>query len=182
NPKFEEMTKPQEEEQEPMLFTRYFGAQIAMVDYTEVFSGKDLNSQTWMFGLKLTGPGYLIEEVPLDIDLMVAIEPPKYYDESISTSPTTGFLLFSNVALKVPFIDQPNSIIYYSLGLTGSYTNFKVTVGTTTFDSQEVKIGATAGFGAAMRFKQKYFIQVDWKYFYEKTQYMGYSASFGFKY
>lgn len=182
NPDFEEMTKKPEEEQEPMLFTRYFGLQLAMIDYTEKFADKTLNSQTLMYGLKLSGPGYLLEQVPLDIDVLLSMTPPAYYDERLATAPTTGFFLVSNIGLKVPFIDTPHSIIYYSLGLTGSYTNFTLTIGSTNLDVQEFKIGAVGGLGAAMRFSRKYFMQVDWKYYYEKTQYMGYNASFGFKY
>ena len=182
NPAFEEMSKEPDPEQEPMLFTRYFGGQVAMVNFTEEFSGQELSSETLLFGLKMAGPGFLLEEVPLDIDLLLSMDAPSYYDDKLATAPTTGFFILSNITLKVPFVDTPNSIVYYSLGLTGSYTNFAVTIGSTTLDSQEFRIGAIGGFGAAMRFSKKYFIQVDWKYYYEKTSYMGYAASFGLQY
>ena len=182
NPDFEEMTKEPEVEQEPMLFTRYFGGQVSMVDFTEEFGGQNLNAQTLVYGLKMAGPGFLLEEVPLDIDLLLSMTPPSYYDDKLATAPTTGFFLITNLALKVPFIDTPNSIVYYSLGMTGSYTNFTLTIGPSVLDVQEVRLGAIAGLGAAMRFSRKYFIQVDWKYYYEKTQYMGYGTSFGLQY
>ena len=182
NPQYEEYSKEPEEEKEPMLFTRYIGAQLANVDFTEIFSGSELSAQTFLYGVKLTGPGFLLEEVPLDIDILLAISPPSYYDEILATAPTSGFFMITNLALKVPFFDRKNAIIYYSLGLTGNYTKFNVNIGSSVLDSQEFRIGALAGLGAAMRFGEKYFFQIDSKYYYEKTKYLGFAASFGIQY
>ncbi|MCB9026841.1 MAG: hypothetical protein H6625_11020 [Bdellovibrionaceae bacterium] len=182
NPEFEDYDKKPEKKKEPMLFTRYFGAQLAFVNYTELISGRKLSSKTTLYGLKMTGPGFLLEEVPLDIDILISITPPSYYDEYLTTAPATGFIFVSNLALKMPFYDAKNLIIYYSLGFTGSYTNFKIPIGSSNLDSQEVKVGVIGGLGAAMRFSEKYFFQFDTKYYYEKTQYVGYGASFGFQY
>lgn len=182
NPEFEEVTKEPEPQKEPMLFTRYLGLSVHSVQFKEAFSGGDLDAATPMYGLKLTGPGYLFEEIPLDIDILLAPEPPEYYDKVLATAPSSGLLIFTSMALKFPFIDLDNFHIYYSLGLVGNYSRFKIQIGSNTFDSQEFKVGLLGGLGAAMRIKGRYFIQGDARYYYEKTKYWGYAISFGLQY
>lgn len=182
NPEFEELTQEPQPKLESMLFTRFLALNLASIQYKEKFSPQDLSAPVQFFGLKMTGPGYLFEEIPLDIDLLISPKPPAYYDDKLATAPSTGFLLFSSVSLKFPFIDLDNSQVYYSLGLFGNYSNYSIKIGSNNFDSQELKLGVVGGVGAAMRFHRKYFIQSDARYYHEKTKYWGYSFSFGLQY
>jgi hypothetical protein len=182
NPDFEEAVKDPAPPKEPLLFTRYLAVNMAMINYKEEFVGQDLSASTPMYGLKLTGPGYLFEEVPLDIDILVAPTPPSYYDEKLATAPSTGFLLFTSMSLKFPFLDFDDSQVYYSLGIMGNYSKFNIRIGNSQLDNQELKIGLVGGLGAALRFARRYFIQSDARYYYEKTNYLGYSFSFGLQY
>jgi hypothetical protein len=182
NPEFDEVTKETEPQQEPLLFTRFMGLSLNSIQYKEAFAGGDLQSSTPFYGLKLTGPGYLFEEVPLDIDILLAPAPPDYYDRVLSTAPSSGLAIFSTLALKFPFIDLDNFHVYYSLGLLANYSRFKIQIGSNSFDSQEFKVGLLGGLGAALRFRGRFFLQGDARYYYEKTEYWGYGISFGRQY
>jgi hypothetical protein len=161
---------------DPLYFTRYLGGALASVNFTEKFSGRKLSDNMLMYGLRMTGPGVLFDGPPLDFNLWFTMEKPGYYSRFSSSTPT-GFMMFSDVMLTLPLMEKKDWNIYYGVGLMGVYTRYKVKVKTSEFDSQEFRVGADFGLGTAYRFG-KYAIRADAKYYYEKSQYMGFVGSF----
>lgn len=167
---------------EPLYFTRYLGGALALVNFTEKFSGKKLSDQMKMFGVRMTGPGTLFDGPPLDFNFWVSVDKPGYYNQFASTAPS-GFLLFTDVAFILPAYEKTDWLINYGIGLMGVYTRYSVPVANKTtnkeadFDSQEFRIGVDFQVGGAYRFN-RYAVRADVKYYYEKTQYLGFLTSF----
>lgn len=161
----------------PLYFTRYIGGAVAYVNFTEKFSGKALRDNMLMYGLRMTGPGTLIEDgPPLDFNFWFSIDKPDYYKRFTPDKPS-GFLMFGDIMAMLPLIDTKNTIINYGLGVMWVFTKYKVRVNNRDFDSSEFRIGFDAALGVGQKFG-KYMVRADAKYYYEKTQYFGYILSF----
>lgn len=165
---------------EPLYFSRYVGGALAMVNFTEKFSGQKLHDRMTMYGLRMTGPGVLIDGPPIDFNIWLSLQKPGYYS-GFTSEPVTGFLLFGDTMVLLPFVEWKNSLINYGPGIMWTYTNYKVKVKNSKFDSQEFRVGLDFGLGYAYRFRP-YAVRVDAKYYFEKTQYLGYLVSFQTEY
>lgn len=170
-----------EEEQQlgkaPIYFTRYLGAAVAMVNFTEKFSGKAFHDPMMMYGLRMTGPGTLIEDgPPLDFNFWFSVDKPGYYSKFTPKKPT-GFLLFGDIMAMLPLIDAKRYIVNYGIGIMWTYTKYSVNINNKNYDSSEFRIGLDAGLGLGVKFG-KYIVRADGKYYYEKTQYFSGIMSF----
>lgn len=170
----------------PIYLTRYLGGAVAMVDFTEKFSGRKLKDQMLMYGLRMMGPGVLFDGPPLDFNLWFSLDKPSYYDR-FSTG-ANGFLLFGDVMAMMPLVNLDDWAVSYGLGLMWTFTKYRVQVtraGTNVpenTDSLEFRMGLDVGLGVSRRIAKKYMIRADAKYYYEKTQYLGYMLSFHSEY
>jgi hypothetical protein len=164
----------------PLYFTRYLGAALAMVNFTEKFSGQKLSDDMLMYGLRMSGPGTLFDGPPLDVNVWFSMQKPGYYSRFSNGSPT-GFMMFGDVMIQLPFIDAKRTLVTYGLGAMWTYTRYSVPVKNVTFDSQEFRMGAVAGVGLGQKFG-KFMLRGDVKYYYEKAQYFGYLGSFQMEY
>ncbi len=170
----------------PLYLTRYLGGALAMVDFTEKFSGKKLNDQMLMYGLRMMGPGVLFDGPPLDFNLWFSLDQPSYYNRF--SSGANGFLLFGDIMAMMPLVNLDDWAVTYGLGVMWTFTKYRVQVtraGTNTpenTDSLEFRVGLDVGLGVSRRIAKKYMIRADAKYYYEKTQYLGYMLSFHSEY
>ena len=74
-------------------------------------------------------------------------------------------------------MDSSNKMLTLGFGPMLTYTNFKVQIRSSTFDSQELRLGVVADLGYMHRFSD-FAIKLDGKYYYEKTDYYGFLLSF----
>jgi hypothetical protein len=155
-----------------LYFTRDVGGALALIHFTEKFSGKRLSSQVPMLGLRMTGPGVLFDGPPLDVNILFTPTEPGYYTR-VTDKSVKGFMFFGDVMAVLPLFDGDKTIVYYGLGIMWTYTNYKVQVKNSTFDSQEFRIGGEAGLGVGLRVTKKLTWRADAKYYIEKTQYYG---------
>jgi hypothetical protein len=156
---------------EQVYFERYVGANFGIVDFSEKFDKKILSANTPMFGLRGVGPGLLFDGPPLDLSVQFSMQAPSYYSEFASAD-ATGFFLIADAMFPFPFISSDSYYVGLGLGPMISYTNFSLRVRSSPFDSQEVRLGAVADLGAMFRYKKLGF-KLDYKYYYEVTQYGG---------
>lgn len=181
NPVYEEVKEAQENpHQEPVYFTRYIGGGVGYLGFTEKFSGKEFSSNVMMFNFKMSGPGTLFDGPPLDFNFSFSPSAPDYY-EKFSRGPAGGFFIFTDLLLNLPLIELNKGLVFYGVGIMTVYTQFKPVVSTTTFDSQEIRMGAAVSLGYAHRFG-KYALRWDSKYYFEKTDYFGHWLSFQLEY
>lgn len=160
---------------EPLYFSRQAGIALALVNFTEKFSGNRLKDNILMYGLRLTGPDILLGGPPIDFNFWFSLQKPGYYQD-FSRS-VEGFLLFGDIMAMLPLYEGKNSLVNYGIGWMWTYTNYRVNVKSTDIDSKEFRSGLDFMLGYAHRINT-YVIRADVKYFYEKTQYFGYLLSF----
>lgn len=171
---------------DPIYFTRYLGAAVSRVHFTEKYSGHKLSDQMVMYGLRMTGPGTLFDGPPLDFNFWFSLQKPKYFQNFADAAPR-GFLVFGDVQAMFPMIDVDNTIINFGMGVMWVYTNYKIPVKNkssgkvASFDSQELRMGFDVSAGFGHRFG-RYLARGDVKYYIEKTSYAGYLLSFQMEY
>lgn len=161
----------------PLYLTRYLGGALAMVNFTEKFQGRKLSDNMTMYGMRMTGPGTLFDGPPIDFNFWFTLSKPGYYSKFSSGAPT-GFMLFGDVMAMFPMIDTQRTIVNFGLGIMYTYTRYKIPVKEITIDSQELRVGLDLGLGAGIKLGQKGLLRADMKYYYEKTQYLGYLLSY----
>jgi hypothetical protein len=157
---------------------------LGLTQYKEKFENHTLTASMPMYGLRMTGPGTFFDGPPLDFNFLFSLTKPSYY--STFAKSVSGFMMFGDLDLVLPFIERTNWLWTYSLGLMYVYTNYKVQISDSKFDSQELRIGFDAGMGGAYRFgparHKIYAIRADAKYYFEKTRYFGFLTSFQTEY
>ena len=158
-----------------VYFTRYAGGTVGLVGFTEKFSGKKLSANMPMGGLRLTGPGVLFDGPPLDFNIWFSFQKPSYY-KKITDDAVSGFMLMGDVMAMFPLIDSKSRLLSYGMGLMWTYTNYKVAIDNSHFDSQEIRLGFDFDLGFAQKIS-KALVRADVKYYWEKTQYLGYFLS-----
>ncbi len=181
NPEFAQVKDEQESAgREPLYFTRFIGAQVGYLGFSEKFSGKVYQSNSLLVGFKMTGPGTLFDGPPLDFHLSVAPTAPEYY-ERFARKPASGYFVFSDTLFVLPFLETDKFLLSYGLGFMLTYTRFRVLVSQTEFDSEEVRVGGVAGVSGTYRIG-KIAGKWDTRYYYEKTSYFGHWLSLLFEY
>lgn len=165
----------------PIYLTRYLGGSVSMVNFTEKFSGKKLSDQIMVFGMRMTGPGTLFDGPPLDLNIGFSLDKPSYYNRF--SSGLSGFMLFGDVMAMMPLVNLDDWAVTYGLGVMWTFTKYRVQItrqGTNNpenTDSLEFRIGLDVGVGVSRRIAKTWMVRADAKYYYEKSQYMGYMLS-----
>lgn len=160
----------------PLYFTRYLGGTVAMVNLKEKFSGRTLDDDVIVFGIRMMGPGTLFDGPPLDFNFLFTIDSPDYYSR-FASGDANGYMLFSDVAFMLPLIDAKKTLVSYGIGLMTVYSSYRIPVQGKTFDSQELRVGALVAAGVGQKFGKNLW-RGDAKYYFEKTQYPAYFLSF----
>ena len=161
---------------EPVFLTRYLGAALAMVNYTELYQGHKLNDNMIFYGLRMSGPNTLWLPLPLDFNIWFAMQPPAYL-KTFGGQPS-GYTVFGDIALQLPAVNLDDWMVTYGVGLMYAYANYKIpvkkakTTQVVTFDSSEFRLGVDFGLGVGTRIK-KVLVRADLKYYIEKTSYLG---------
>ena len=158
---------------EPVFFTRYLGGSLSFVNYSEKIAGRWFHSSTPMLGLKITGPGSLIDDVPLDFNLMFSFGPPQYY-ERVLPGPHSGFFVIADAVFQLPLAEWKNGMMTYGLGPMLTFTNFNLIVGNRGVENQELRFGAVLMGGVSHRVWRRLVMRGELKYYWEKSQYFGY--------
>lgn len=166
----------------PLYLTRYLGGALARVNFSEKFSGKKLSDQLTMYGMRMIGPGTLFDGPPLDFNLWVSFDKPDYYNRF--SSGISGFLMFGDIMALMPLVNLDDWAVSYGLGVMYTFTKYRVQItraGTNVpenTDTLEFRVGLDLGLGISRRIGKSFMIRADAKYYYEKTQYLGYMLSF----
>ncbi len=159
----------------PLYLTRFLGGAISRVNFTEKFSGRKLSDQITMYGMRMTGPGTLFDGPPLDMNVWFSMQKPKYYD--VFSSNLNGFLMFGDVMAMLPIVNLDDWVLSYGLGVMWTFTKYRVQIRGENTDSLEFRIGLDLGLGLGTRIGKTWMVRGDAKYYYEKTQYLGYILS-----
>jgi len=178
---FQEDREGEKDEKDPIYFTRYFGVTTGYVDFADRYAGRTYSSKEILFGLKFTGPDILFDSAPpMDINIAFHSGAPKLF-EKMGARGASGFFALIDAVFLLPFNEWGNWLIDYGLGAVFIYTNFKVPINGVNADVSDKRIGLALDVGGAYRFSH-YTARVNMKYYYEKTQYLGYWAGIEMQY
>jgi hypothetical protein len=175
NPAFDGVGEDEDEEDNPneaQYFRRWIGGSLGLMGFAEKFSGKESSAQSFGFGIKLTGPDILVG-IPLDYNLYMSWGLPKYYNE-IKAKGGTGFFMIGDIVLPMPVADWGKSGFTIGLGPMFSYSRFGFKVRNSTFDSQEIGLGAAFMGSFHFVLGPKWIVRIEPKYYWEKTKYLSY--------
>ncbi len=156
-------------EKEPLYFSRFLGGSIGKKGYSVKYNGRTYSSDLLFFGIRGTGPGTLFDGPPLDFNLAVSVDSPKFYEEFAQNKPN-GYLVYSDLLLQLPAWENDNQLIYYGLGLMATYSSYRVQINNRFSDTKEFRLGAEIGLGYAHRIFKNHLIRVDYKYHFERFQ------------
>ncbi|HAG91389.1 MAG TPA: hypothetical protein DCL41_05930 [Bdellovibrionales bacterium] len=163
--------------EEPLYFRRHLGGVVGRRNYNIQYQGSTYLSDLTFFGFRSTGPGTLFDGPPLDFNLAVSLDSPSYYTEFAQNKPS-GFLIFSDLGLQLPFWEDPKQIVYYSLGLEVTYSRYKVQINDQFTDTSEFRFGGELGLGYGHKLFGKDLIRLDYKYHFGKFQNRSYWLSY----
>ncbi len=181
NKKLSSLSSPKNEETLPISYARFFGVTYGTAGFAEKLSGRRFASQEWLTGLRLVGPGALMEGIPLDVSVLFHMGVPRFYRENMTSGSPSGYFVLADVFLPFPFKETRNFLLSWGLGLMSVYTRFNLQVRNTIFDSQELRMGLAAQLGGTYRWG-RYGLRFEGKYFYEKSDYFGFFGTFMLRY
>lgn len=165
-----------EDYSEPAYLSRRIGGFFGSYQFAEKVAKKTLRANHYFYGLKMTGPGTFFDGPPIDANILFSVTPPSYYSDLTDATPS-GFMVFADSLLFLPFLDWPSGVIQYGFGLMALYTKYTLTIGGLPIDSQEIRIGGVFGLSTTVTIGPKISVQGDIRYFIEQTSYLGYGIS-----
>jgi hypothetical protein len=156
----------------PMYFSRFVGLVGGQTSYKESFGGVSAQQALTVYGLKITGPDVLIKGPIVDLSFLLHYGAPDYYKAYSKTKPT-GFILWSDALLLLPFFQQQNAVGYFGIGPALILSDFKLINSGVAKDLFALNLGASLEMGAAVRIARAA-LRLEAKYTWEKQRYMTY--------
>lgn len=169
--KQEKKKKKDDGPQLPMMFSRFVGVLVGQTSYKEGIQGADEDANLLTYGLKVTGPDVVLDGPIMDLNVQLHYGAPSYYDRLSETKPT-GFILWVDPLLLLPFVNGQNSMVYLGAGPVLVLSNFKVYNTNRMMDLTALNVGASFSVGAGFRI-EKVAVRAEAKYYLEKTSYKG---------
>lgn len=163
--------RKQSPKQSPLYFTRSVGASVGYTFFRENINGIDAKEGLLTYGLKITGPDVFFDGPVMDINIVLHYGAPSYYGQFSSTKPS-GFVLWSDALLLIPFSQKRNSMIHFGVGPLLVLSNFKVTNSDRPMDLTALNLGLSFSLGGGVRI-DKVIVRLEGKYFLEKKSYQG---------
>ncbi|MAF92613.1 MAG: SH3 domain-containing protein [Bdellovibrionota bacterium] len=160
----------------------YWGASLAMVNYTDRFKltlGDDstettFSSQTLFLMANRTAPfSFLDGVVNLDINLGISTSTPSIYTDISSQS--SGFVLLADASLMMPlhFLRARNFFTYFGAGLMFSHSIIDLYIDDTKLPIGKTRVGASITAGGAYTLG-KFLLKFEPKYYFEEERYLGF--------
>jgi hypothetical protein len=159
----------------PIYFTRYLGVYLVFADFKEDIVGVDAQENLLMYGLKITGPGTILNGPSTDFNLALHYGAPSYYGALSSTKPS-GFVLWTDLLFLLPLVNGEDFMAYVGVGPLMVLSNIKATNSRRPMDLTAVNVGASFSGGLAFRIN-RVAIRVEGKYMWEKVAYKSVGAS-----
>jgi hypothetical protein len=174
---------PQEpSKQKSFEYQRYWGPQIATVDFKEDTMGEKRHDNLTFFGVKFSGANVLIGgATQTDVNLMIAPSAPSYYEGATKRS-ATGFVFLANFLMETYWPQSPTWMNYFGFGPTFRYSLFDVTINDPTtnkdvgFSLEDMTAGAVFHAGMAFRIGSMA-LRVEAQYYWETEAYFGFSLA-----
>ncbi len=169
--------------QKSFEFSRYWGPQLAMIDFKEDTMGDKRHGNLNFYGAKFSGSNVLVSgATQTDVNLLLAPAAPGYY-EGVTKRPATGFVFIANFLMETYWPQSPNWMYYFGFGPMFRYSNINATLYDTTnakdvnFSLEDMTIGAVFHTGMAFRLGRAMALRVEAQYYWETQPYYGFSLA-----
>lgn len=175
--------KPEKQDKKKAFFSqRYRAFTVDYIYFTEDTVGGQQSEFMTFYGAKFYGFNTLFDgEIYTESNLLFAPTAPKYY-EDITGRAASGFAFLVDFLFQTPVPRGKDVMTFYGMGpmLKYSHFNLEVPTGTSTLNyaADDMSVGAVFNFGLGARIN-RVGLRFDAKYYWEKTQYYGFSASAG---
>lgn len=153
----------------PFAFSRSVGLAIGVTDYKESIGGVDRTANLLTYGLKITGTDVLLTGPLMDINILFHYGAPEYY-ETLSTTKPSGFLMWTDFNLLLPFRMRDESMLGVGLGPLFVLSNMTATTGGQTYSMWALNLGVTLEAMASMRIGDVA-VRLEGKYWFERKTY-----------
>ena len=163
------------DEHNPIYFARFLGFVGGLASFQENIGGARSQQSVIVYGLKVTGQDVVIKGPIMDLSFLLHYGAPNYYDPLSAVKPT-GFILWSDALLLMPFIQLQNATAYFGFGPLLVLSDFKVSSGGHALDLLSFNLGASLEVGGAVRLGSVA-LRTEVKYLWEKQRYFTYLAA-----
>lgn len=156
-------------------YTKSYGILLQSLRYSLKFQDDKKSSQEGMFGLSLSGPGWLLKSFPLNINLSFAPSPPALFDSF--TQDQSGYFAFLEASIPFEIRRGKNWAMALGIGAVLSHYDYKVTINSVEEPSSSTDLGLVGNLGAGYRIG-RYFLKADFKYYKIKSDHMAFALRF----
>ncbi len=169
---------------EDIYLSRYLGVSSSWVGLTEKWGKKSFTKFVSFFGFRLTGPKFISEQFPWDLEVLINPFLPSYYkDIPLKDIQTvidhSGFHLQSSLVFNIPLSQTIFRLIYAGLGPCFFFRNIGLeTSKNKSYHLKHLRLGMVLQFGLAYRLSENYLIRVEGRYYMEKVSYVATNLSF----
>jgi hypothetical protein len=164
-------------------FSRYWGPQLAMIDFKEDTMGDKRHGNLNFYGAKFSGSNVLVSgATQTDVNILLAPTAPSYY-EGVTKRSATGFVFIANFLMETYWPQSPTWMYYFGFGPMFRYSNINATFYDTTnardvnFSLEDMTIGAVFHTGMAFRLGRTMALRVEAQYYWETQPYFGFSLA-----
>ena len=164
----------------PFVQQSHYGFTYDYIGYRESTLGLSPTYQMGFYGVKVEGPGLLMEgDGVTEFNLNMSFMAPGYYQQATGNG-ASGFIVHMDTLLMYPTQQSKNVQTFFGLGPMLRYSHFQAGLTkngiVSNYSLDDMTIGACFDLGLAFRLPS-FALRVDWKYYWETMQYNGFGAS-----
>jgi hypothetical protein len=179
NDKLEPLEKPKK----PFYATRFRGPTVDYLTYNENTMGGTGKQNLPFFGFKVNGPNTMFSgDLRTDAEFLFHFGAPSYYEKATGNA-ANGWIFLADFIFETALPQSKWHMLTFGFGPMFKYSHLEVGLQenskTIAYSLDDMSIGAVFDGGIAFRVGS-YALRFNTKYYWEKTQYWGFGATFGF--
>lgn len=167
----------------PFYISRYRGPTLAYLTYNEDTMGKLRTQNMPFYGFKVNGPNTMFSgDLRTDAEFLFHFGAPEYYQQATGNA-GNGWIFLTDFIFETALPQSKWHMLTFGFGPMFKYSHYEVALlengKTINYSLDDMALGAVLDGGLAFRV-YSYALRFNVKYYFEKTKYWGFGATFGF--